>query len=211
MLGRQQLFIDIESEFDDDVGDEEKEVLAGLVANSKLSEQFLALARELDILEPKTYEDVYKTHLESSQRSSTAHVTSEKANLAATIVNAFVNAGFGNDKLILGSEQGKSWVFKNRDRGKMTAAASLGMLLLWDVEGGLSQIDAFMLSEDELVKAGALLAIGIVNSTVRDEHEPAMALLSGKAGKEYLVFWGGVLHFSIIIFFFIATRLCQQF
>lgn len=53
------------------------------------------------------------------------------------------------------------------------------MLLLWDVEGGLSQIDAFMLSNDEDVKAGALLAVGIVNSTVRDEHEPALALLSG--------------------------------
>lgn len=37
---------------------------------SQLSEQFLALARELDILEPKTPNDVYKTHLESAQRAS---------------------------------------------------------------------------------------------------------------------------------------------
>lgn len=61
----------------------------------------------------------------------------------------------------------------------MSAAASLGMLLLWDVEGGLSQIDKYMISTDEHIKAGALLAVGIVNSTVRNEHEPALALLTG--------------------------------
>lgn len=70
-------------------------------------------------------------------------------------------------------------MFKNRGRGRMSAAASLGMLLLWDVEGGLSQIDKYMISEDENIKAGALLAVGIVNSTVRNEHEPALALLTG--------------------------------
>ena len=40
-----------------------REQLREIISNSKLSEQFLALARDLDVLEPKVPEDVYKTHL----------------------------------------------------------------------------------------------------------------------------------------------------
>ena len=54
-----------------------------------------------------------------------------------------------------------------------------GLLLLWDVDGGLTRIDPFIESDNEFIKAGALLAIGMVNSTVRNEHEPALALLQG--------------------------------
>ena len=42
---------------------------------------------------------------------------SARANLAGTFVNAFVNAGFGNDKLIVGAEEGQSWIYKNKDSG----------------------------------------------------------------------------------------------
>ncbi len=35
------------------------------MSNSHLNTNFLNLARELDIMEPKTPEDVYKTHLDS--------------------------------------------------------------------------------------------------------------------------------------------------
>ncbi len=34
-----------------------------IATRSKLSEHFLALARDLDVLEPKVPEDVYKSHL----------------------------------------------------------------------------------------------------------------------------------------------------
>lgn len=44
---------------DDDV----RESLREIISNSKLSEHFLTLARDLDVLEPKVPEDVYKTHL----------------------------------------------------------------------------------------------------------------------------------------------------
>ena len=90
-----------------------------------------------------------------------------------------MRAGFGSDKKIL-VEGGNAWIYHHKGRGRMSAAASLGMLLLWDVDGGLTQIDAYMMSDKDEVKAGALLAIGIVNSTVRNEHEPALALLSGQ-------------------------------
>ena len=70
----------------------------------------------------------------------------------------------------------------------MSAAASLGALLLWDVDNGLTQIDKYLYSNEDYVKAGALLAIGLVTSGVRNESDPALALLSEQinAPKEVL-------------------------
>ena len=36
------------------------------------------------------------------------------------------------------------WVFKNKDQGKTVAVASLGLITLWDVGGGLAQIDKYL-------------------------------------------------------------------
>lgn len=88
-------------------------------------------------------------------------------------MNAFVNAGFGTDKLVtVGSEAGAGadnvhWIFKNKDHGKTSATASLGLITLWDVEGGLPQIDKYLYSTDSYVVSGALMAIGIVNAGVQ--------------------------------------------
>ena len=34
----------------------------------------------------------------------------------------------------------------------MSAAASLGLILLWDVEGGLSEIDKFLYASEDHIK-----------------------------------------------------------
>eukprot|EP00049_Salpingoeca_infusionum_P009476 m.159972 g.159972 ORF g.159972 m.159972 type:complete len:894 (-) comp14344_c0_seq1:1687-4368(-) len=177
MLGRQQMFFDVE-ELLEDVEEDEDEIerLKSLVANSFLNENFLSLARDLDILEPKTPEDIYKSRLDDLN-PVTQTISSARVNLGSTFVNAFVNAGFGMDSLIMGEEQGSRWLYKNKGRGMMSATASLGMVLLWDVDEGLTRIDAHVMSDKDEIKAGALLGIGMVNSTVRDENEPALALL----------------------------------
>ena len=110
--------------------------------------------------------------------STAANVDSAKANLAGTFVNAFVNAGFGNDKLMAKAEEGNSWVYKNKDHGMLSAAASLGLSLLWDTDDGLSQVDKYTYSSEEYIKAGALLATGILNCGIRTEADAAIALLS---------------------------------
>lgn len=46
---------------------------------------------------------------------------SARGNLASTFVNAFVNAGFGNDKLMVEAEEGNSWIYKNKDHGEYLA------------------------------------------------------------------------------------------
>ncbi len=55
------------------------------------------------------------------------------------------------------NQQGTNWLYKNKEHGMMSAAASLGMILLWDVDGGLTQLDKFLYSSEDYIKAGALL------------------------------------------------------
>jgi len=147
-----------------------------IMSNVHLNTNFQSLARELDIMEPKVPEDIYKSHLENVRPYGPTNVDSARQNLAASFVNGFVNCAFGQDKLL--AENGNKWLYKNKEHGMMSATASLGLILLWDVDGGLTQIDKYLYSSEDYIKCGALLACGIVNSGVRNECDPALALLS---------------------------------
>ncbi|KAL3645445.1 26S proteasome non-ATPase regulatory subunit 2 A [Castilleja foliolosa] len=172
--------------------DEEREAMQELINNAKLSEGYLTLARDIEVMEPKSPEDIYKAHLLDGRGSGGGTVDSARQNLAATFVNAFVNAGFGQDKLMTvpseaaASSGGSStsWLFKNKEHGKASAAASLGMIRLWDVDSGLAQLDKYFHSTDPHVTAGALLGVGIVNCNVQNECDPALALLAEYIDKE---------------------------
>jgi 26S proteasome regulatory subunit N1 len=163
------------------------EDLQEILSNSRLSTHFRQFGKELGVQDPKSLEDVYKSHLETSRTSdsprhhlclplgkgsSTASVDSARGNLAGTFVNAFVNAGFGNDKLMVDAEEGNSWIYKNKDHGMrlmptlmlcgkphtlptgmLSAAASLGLSLLWDTDIGLSHVDKYTYSSEEYIKA----------------------------------------------------------
>ena len=45
-----------------------------------------------------------------------------------------------------------------------SAAGSLGMILMWNVDEGLNQIDKFFHNSEDYIKAGACLAMGILSS-----------------------------------------------
>ena len=134
------------------------EEIAECLDNARLSEHFLALGKELNILDPKTPDDIYKSHLENS-RGAGASVDSAKQNLANSFVNSFANAGFTTDKLMLTEEDRNSWVYKNKDAGMLSATASIGMIHQWNVEGGLSVIDKFMEAEDDWIKVYPVVLI----------------------------------------------------
>lgn len=169
---------------------DEKEALQEIVNNTNLSDGYLTLARDIEVMEPKSPEDIYKAHLLDGRASAGGgSVDSARQNLAATFVNAFVNAGFGQDKLMTvqsDSSSGSSgnWLFKNKEHGKASAAASLGMILLWDVDTGLAQLDKYFHSNDNHVIAGALLGVGIVNCNIKNDCDPALALLGDYIDKE---------------------------
>lgn len=104
MLGRHQLYLE----------DSENQAL---INNANLSEYFLALGKDLDVVEAKEPEDVYKSKSGETRQTT---VDSARQNLASTFVNAFINAGFGQDKLM--TKEGSKWIFKNKDHGMMSAA-----------------------------------------------------------------------------------------
>ena len=95
--------------------------------NTKLSTHFRDFGKELGVADAKSLEDIYRSHLENTRKFPlcsiiflclpfpiqdciSANVNSARGNLAATFVNAFVNAGFGNDKLMVTAEEGSSWI-----------------------------------------------------------------------------------------------------
>eukprot|EP01132_Coremiostelium_polycephalum_P006236 gene6236-7767_t len=163
LIGRQKM---IPENFD-------YESIADIVNNSKLSEYFLNLATDLDIREPKLPEEIFQSHLDNT----TTTIDSARLNLASSFVNAFVNAGFGKDKLMTADEDTKWW-FRNRDLGIVSTVASTGMILLWDIEGGLTKIDKFLDSQDKNCKNGALMGVGMISCGIRSELDPALSLLA---------------------------------
>jgi RPN1 N-terminal domain len=66
----------------------------------------LQLAKDLEVLEPKHPDQIYKTHLEN--RKNAGNIDSAKMNQAASFVNAFVNAGMGKDALMIGFQKIKN-------------------------------------------------------------------------------------------------------
>lgn len=157
------------------------EELNRIVSNEKLSEHYKSLARELNVVEPKHPDQIFKTHLEDKRwRHGAPGIDSAKKNLANTYVNAFVNAGFGSDLLIRNTQANEDWVFKTKDDGQTAAAASLGMILLWDIEEGLSQIDKYMDRKENTIVSGAFMALGLVNSGITNECDPVQAILVDK-------------------------------
>jgi hypothetical protein len=71
------------------------------------------------------YLQVYKSHLTEGRAPSGPAVDSARQNLASTFVNAFVNAGFGQDKLMTvipetDSTENVHWIFKNKASRLMT-------------------------------------------------------------------------------------------
>ncbi|ESQ50440.1 hypothetical protein EUTSA_v10001903mg [Eutrema salsugineum] len=187
MIARHGITFDLDDEMVAD--DDDREALQDIVNNTKLSEGYLTLARDIEVMEAKTPEDIYKAHLLDGRASSGASADSARQNLSATFVNAFVNAGFGQDKLMTvpsDSTTGSSgnWLFKNKEHGKTSAAASLGMIQLWDVDSGLAQLDKYFHSNDNPIIAGALLGVGIVNCGIKNDCDPALALLGDYIDNE---------------------------
>ncbi|KAL3080112.1 hypothetical protein niasHS_013784 [Heterodera schachtii] len=172
MLGRQQIFLELP--------DGEDGLLGELNANSHLHKHFLALARELDIMTPKSPDDVYKMHLEQTRPFTHQTKDTARHNLASSFVNGFVNCGFGSDSLFKTDKGINDWLAKHKEWNAFSSAASFGLIHHWNANslntwGSLSQSN-----NSAFIKGGALLANGIVFSGIQDEVDPAYALLTAE-------------------------------
>lgn len=162
----------------------ESEEIQNCISNAKLHDYFMYLVKELNLLDPKVPEDVYKSHLENSKfgLGNLGSIDSAKQNLAGAFVNAFLNFGYTSDKLIQREEGSKSWIYKTKGQGMLSTTASLGALHRWNISDGFQHLDDYTYSTDDEIRAGALLGTGIVSSNVHDDVEAAFALL-----QEYVV------------------------
>jgi 26S proteasome regulatory subunit N1 len=176
MLGRQQIFLDVENQ-----------LLSQLNANFYLNKHFLAFARELDLMTPKTPEDVYKTYLEPNRPFTTQQVKNMTLqNLASSFVNGFVNSGFGTDAFFKDEKSTSDWLAKHKEWAAFSTAATFGLIHHWNVDS-LNNFEIHTQSKDIYVKAGALFATGIVFSGVQDpEVDPAFAILQDFLFSEQL-------------------------
>ena len=163
MLARQRFLINVQ--------DEE---LNDIISNSRLSEYFHKVAEELEATDAKTPEDVYKTHL-TETRSAPGGMDSAKQNLASTIVNGFLNAGFGKDSLMTVGDD--KWLYRNKDHGQTAASASVGMIHMWDVFTGFAELDRYRESEIQSIKAGSLIGMGLCLNGVRSSYDPALTFI----------------------------------
>ncbi|PPS07990.1 hypothetical protein GOBAR_AA12666 [Gossypium barbadense] len=162
ILARQGINFELHDNMVED--DEGRELSQVIINNVKLSEGYLTLARDIEVMEPKCPEDVYKTHLLNGRTIAGANVDSIRQNLAATFVNTFVNAGFSKDRLMTDLADFSKHV-------KMNVVASLGMILLWNVDSRFAQIDKYLHSDDNYVIDGALLGAGLVNYSVTNDYD----------------------------------------
>ncbi|CAD7924855.1 unnamed protein product [Amoebophrya sp. A25] len=154
----------------DEAGWDDK-VMEAYSGENWMKKYYKHLAKELDVLEPKLPEDIYKSHLE--EKKTQVVLDSAKQNLASTYVNAFVNAGMGKDKLMT---VGEVWLYKNKEHGMMAAAASRSLISLWDTEV-LDEVDKYQYASEEWIKAGYFLSLGIALSNCKSETDPVWALL----------------------------------
>uniref|UniRef100_A0A914ZZC1 RPN1 N-terminal domain-containing protein n=2 Tax=Parascaris univalens TaxID=6257 RepID=A0A914ZZC1_PARUN len=109
LLARHQIFLDLSNV-------EKGDKLAELNSNSDLHSYFHSLVTELDILEAKTPDAIYKSHLEQARPFASAPDCA-RMNLAAVFVNGFVNCAFGTDKMMSDADSANRWFYKNKDFG----------------------------------------------------------------------------------------------
>jgi len=176
----------------DDDGDETledlPEDLQEILFNSRLSAHFKQFGKELGVQDPKSLEDVYKSHLETSrtsdfvsfrrpyiyvmgkdhqQRASTRHEGISLAPLSMPLSmrdSEMTSLWLMRRRVTVGSIRIKTMV-RTTDQililcgrpytfptGMLSAAASLGLSLLWDTDIGLSHIDKYTYSSEEYIK-----------------------------------------------------------
>ncbi|KCV72142.1 hypothetical protein H696_01546 [Fonticula alba] len=171
------------------VDEAELQELTDSLNNSHQTKHFLKLAQELEVLEAKSPEDIFKVHLETQQRaSSTANVPT----VVNAFVSAFVNAGFQSDRYLVGQDLSdlslgvtprgaRTLPYNNLHLGNQPAArtivaAALGMLSMWDIDAGVALLDPLLTGD---MSEGAVFGLGLVSSNVRHQMDILFLMLSG--------------------------------
>ncbi|EPY29881.1 26S proteasome regulatory subunit N1 [Angomonas deanei] len=161
ICSRQKFFIDF--------GDaEEDELLQEANGNMRLSQMYRYTAQELDSLAPKKPDEIFKS-------ANVTEAKDERYNFISAFVSGLVNCGYGRDNYLTESE---TFLFEQYEDRIISTSAALGLIHLWDHTEGLQEIDKYIYSESNYVKAGACLALGITMCGIKNPFDPALGLLT---------------------------------
>ena len=129
-------------------GDADLDIVSSVLSGGKDSRLYSKLVKDLDITEAKHPDTIFKIKLDGGDK-----IESKKMNCAYSIVNAFVNAGMGNDALMIDQPSDETpWIHKNKDYGLTTAVASIGMVNMWDFQLGAMNIMDYLQYQDGMAK-----------------------------------------------------------
>ena len=170
ILAREGIFLDQE---ESSIQDKD---LIEIMRNYKQSDYFRILGKNLEILEPKHPEDVFKSHLED-KKSDSKKLESYKINMAYSIASGFINAGFGTESLI--TKKDSDWIFKNKEEGLTCMIAGLGLVNLWDYLEGPGKLYEYAGNKETDIykRAGRNIGLGVCLSTIHDDNNIAEAIL----------------------------------
>lgn len=149
------------------------EELNNIIGNSKLSEYYKMVAKDLQVLEPKTIEQVIKSKYEETSGPGT--IETSKKLISEALINAFVNFGFGTDSIL--ATGAARWFPRNKEIGKFISAASLGLIHMWEGDEGMNIIDKYLYITDDHIIGGAYFALGLTNCGIRSDFDPCLYLL----------------------------------
>ena len=169
ILAREGIFLEDEEHIKDNE-------LMEILRNYKQSEYFRILAKNLELMEPKHPEDVFKSHLEDKKNDS-KKLESYKINMAYSIASSFINAGFGTEVLV--SEKNSDWIFKNKEEGLTCLLAGLGLVNIWDYLEGPGKLYEYAGNKETDIykRAGRNIGLGVSLATLHDDNDIAVAVL----------------------------------
>eukprot|EP01054_Gregarina_sp_Poly1_P000641 Gregarina_sp_Poly_1__640@NODE_1150_length_4930_cov_138_418877_g792_i0_p1_GENE_NODE_1150_length_4930_cov_138_418877_g792_i0NODE_1150_length_4930_cov_138_418877_g792_i0_p1_ORF_typecomplete_len1128_score219_80RPN1_RPN2_N/PF17781_1/1_8e54RPN1_C/PF18051_1/2e03RPN1_C/PF18051_1/1_2e20PC_rep/PF01851_22/40PC_rep/PF01851_22/8_6PC_rep/PF01851_22/28PC_rep/PF01851_22/7_7e03PC_rep/PF01851_22/6_1e06HEAT_2/PF13646_6/90HEAT_2/PF13646_6/0_58_NODE_1150_length_4930_cov_138_418877_g792_i014984881 len=163
-------------EQESDVDANELESICRILRREYLPTQFGYLTKELDVLQPRNPEDIFKSGWDDpKKRRGGAGLDSHRSALASSYVSGFVHAAFNKDELL--TIEDSSHVNRSSQHGITAATAAMGLVHLWNIEEGLTQIDKFQYSSDPYTRAGALIAFGINSTNTSNEADPVVTLV----------------------------------
>ena len=160
--------------------EEEKNIkdneLMEIMRNYKQCDYYRILAKNLELLEPKHPESVFKSHLED-KKSDSKKLESYKINMAYSIASGFINAGFGTETLI--SKKDSNWIYKNKEEGLTCMLGGLGLVNLWDYLEGPGKLYEYAGNKEKDIykRAGRNIGLGVCLSSIHDDNDIAVAVL----------------------------------
>ena len=172
ILAQEGIFLDEE----DTVSKTDSKVIE-IMRNFKLTEYYKVLAKNLELLEPKHPEDVFKSHLEDKKAKKNKKLESYKINMAYSIASSYINAGFGTEVLL--SKKDSDWIFKNKEEGLQCLIAGMGLVHLWDYLEGPNKVFELAGNKEQDVykRSGRNIGLGLSLCGIKEENDLAVAIL----------------------------------